>query len=483
MRSHNSIPKHVIILVHGIRDFALWQTNVRSALVEAGFTVEATNYGRFNLLQFLAPFPYFRRKAIDKVWNQIQIIQQHYPLAHLSVIAHSFGTFVIAQLMREKFNIKFHRVIFCGSVVTYSFPFEHFQDRFTSPLLNEVGTRDIWPAIAESVTIGYGSAGTYGFHRPLVRDRWHNGAHHGFFLDAEFCKQFWSPFLQDGTLSEGANKPEPPVFWLQLLSIVKLKILLFPLLLFFVGYLSYENSRPLLDRLYGEAISVPNPLTIGTKEELDSALKKIEQRKERLSPYDIKQISSELTANLISSSNQVIPRTTRRFMNEYIVRTLVFLNDRDLSFIWRTLPADTDLSYLDLSNIDLRGVNFKRTFFFYTNFEHSVLDDAIFDKSLVRNVDFKNAALSNVNFARTDWFNALNLPEGWKNGWPESYTEWMECPGKYKAADRKAFVNRFEDFYIIKFHDLKDEDAQDLRNSWDLYSKDSGLCDHVAGKS
>jgi hypothetical protein len=40
---------HVVVLVHGIRDFALWQTTVRTTLEEAGFKAEATNYGRFNL--------------------------------------------------------------------------------------------------------------------------------------------------------------------------------------------------------------------------------------------------------------------------------------------------------------------------------------------------------------------------------------------------------------------------------------------------
>jgi len=41
--------------------------------------------------------------------------------------------------------------------------------------------------------------------RPLVRDRWHNGAHHGYFLDVKFYKTFWKPFLRDGTFIEGAS--------------------------------------------------------------------------------------------------------------------------------------------------------------------------------------------------------------------------------------------------------------------------------------
>jgi pimeloyl-ACP methyl ester carboxylesterase len=230
--------RHVVILVHGIRDFALWQSKVRSALEEEGFNCEATNYGRFNLLQFLIPFSYFRTKAVDTVWNQLRIIKQNNEGALLSVVAHSFGTFVVARLMKDNFDIKFHRVIFCGSVVKYSFPFEQIQGRFSKPIINEVGTRDIWPAVAESVTLGYGSAGTYGFLRALVRDRWHNGARHGYFLDSVFCKKYWSPFLRDGTIVSGSDSPESPRVWLQLISILKLKYLLTVLLILLLIHLA-----------------------------------------------------------------------------------------------------------------------------------------------------------------------------------------------------------------------------------------------------
>ena len=158
-------------------------------------------------------------------------MQQNNEGALLSVIAHSFGTFVIANLMKEKFNVKFHRVIFCGSVVQYGFPFEQIQNRFAQPIINEVGTRDIWPAIAESVTSGYGSAGTYGFLRPLVRDRWHNGARHGYFLNPAFCKRFWVPFLKDDRFVAGDAEAESARVWLQILSVVKIKYALIALVL------------------------------------------------------------------------------------------------------------------------------------------------------------------------------------------------------------------------------------------------------------
>jgi hypothetical protein len=234
---------HVVVLVHGIRDFALWQTNVRATLEKEGFKTEATNYGRLNLIQFLLPFSYFRKKATETVWKELRIIKQNNEASLLSIIAHSFGTYVVAHLMQENFDIKFHRVIFCGSVVRYGFPIEQFQDRFSQPILNEVGTRDVWPAMAESITTGYGSAGTYGFRRPLVRDRWHNGARHGFFLDADFCKKFWVPFLRDGTVVTGSDSPEPPSFWTQLITIVKIKFVVI-LLLLSCGFVFYKALNP-----------------------------------------------------------------------------------------------------------------------------------------------------------------------------------------------------------------------------------------------
>jgi hypothetical protein len=62
----------VVILVHGIRDFALWQNSIRATLEKSGFTVEATNYGRLNLLRFLFPMDWFQRYALRAVSKQVK---------------------------------------------------------------------------------------------------------------------------------------------------------------------------------------------------------------------------------------------------------------------------------------------------------------------------------------------------------------------------------------------------------------------------
>jgi hypothetical protein len=217
---------HVVVLVHGIRDFALWQDQIRDTLEEAGFKAELTNFGRFDLFKFLVPVSIFRNQAIKEVTEQIRVVFRDNRDARISVIAHSFGTFVVSRLMKEGFDREFHRVIFCGSVVRRNFEFEHMKGRFTPPILNEVGTRDVWPAMAESVTWGYGSVGTYGFRRPQVRDRWHNGAKHNYFLNKTFCETYWIPFLTSEKLVRASTRAEEPRLWIRVLSVVHLKYFL-----------------------------------------------------------------------------------------------------------------------------------------------------------------------------------------------------------------------------------------------------------------
>ena len=77
--------------------------------------------------------------------------------------------------------------------------------------------------IAEVVTFGYGSAGTYGFLRPAVRDRWHNGKAHSDFLNQKFCSKYWVPFLRNGKIIENNEKAEQPPWWLWAASTFQIK--------------------------------------------------------------------------------------------------------------------------------------------------------------------------------------------------------------------------------------------------------------------
>lgn len=209
--------KHLVLLVHGINTRARWVTIIRPRLREAGLLAEPAGYGVYGVLRFLLPFDGLRRKAIERVRIRMNAAVAVHKPDQLSVIAHSFGSYVVARLMAAEFNVRWHRVIFCGSVNAQDFPFEQYLDRFTVPIVNEIGTRDILPALAERVTWGYGSLGSHGYLGAAVEERWHNRLGHSDFLEPEFCKKFWIPWLRDGTLVKGDEEPEAPARWARVL--------------------------------------------------------------------------------------------------------------------------------------------------------------------------------------------------------------------------------------------------------------------------
>jgi len=225
------IQEDLVIIVHGIRTRARWQAEIRGTLEESGFLVELTNYGPMTAIQFLLPTNFFRRKAIATVWTQVRLAKAQHPNARVSIIAHSFGTYVISQIIKDDFEIRFHKLVFCGSVVKHDFPFEQFRDRITNRIVNEVATNDPWPALAECWS-GYGSTGTYGFRNAAVRDRFHSNAGHGYFLSRKFCKEYWVPYFNNSSIASFPNTEENlPKWWIRFISSRTVKYVLFLILI------------------------------------------------------------------------------------------------------------------------------------------------------------------------------------------------------------------------------------------------------------
>jgi hypothetical protein len=165
----NENSKHLVLLVHGINTRALWMDIVQPALERAGFSVAPISYGEFGVVRFLS-FPFLRRAAIGRVLGGIDTATRVYRDRtglypdRVSIISHSFGTWLILTILSLKPNLKFSRLVVCGSVLREDFNFDPVLHQFQPPMLNEIGTKDYLPAIAESVGWGYGHAG----HKPTI---------------------------------------------------------------------------------------------------------------------------------------------------------------------------------------------------------------------------------------------------------------------------------------------------------------------------
>lgn len=214
----------VVLLIHGIRTHASWAEMV-AQLIETGTNTQviAVKYGFFDTLRFLSPF-FTRRGPIKRIIREYRDARVRYPGAKISIIAHSFGTYAVAKALEEP-DFELHRVIFCGSIAPNSLRVATYRAQLgDDPILNDCGTHDIYPVLAQSVTWGYGATGTFGFGTTGIRDRFSKFSHSSYF-DTDFVKTYWLPFIAHGTIvpTDWEIKRSTPPYWQSLLSWLPLK--------------------------------------------------------------------------------------------------------------------------------------------------------------------------------------------------------------------------------------------------------------------
>lgn len=169
-----------------------------------GLIAKPIGFHVFDIFRFLFGR---RRPAIDRVTQQIKNTIAANPDAELTIIAHSFGTYVVSRILDEDFGIKLTRLIMCGGIVPRDYRWDKIA-RFNSQkananvdIVNEFSAGDRWPILARHSTYGYGDVGTIGCQDINVRDRRHYIPHSGYLKDT-FAKQHWVPFFNPA--------PQPP---------------------------------------------------------------------------------------------------------------------------------------------------------------------------------------------------------------------------------------------------------------------------------
>ncbi|MEP0941211.1 MAG: hypothetical protein ABJH63_10255 [Rhizobiaceae bacterium] len=196
--------KSIVLLIHGIRTRANWQGFV-SDLIEKHTSVTPIpiKYGYFDVFRFWLPLNFLRRQPIERVHKEIREVRKKNPEADIQIIAHSYGTHTICTILERFDDIRLSRLVLCGSVVRSDYNWSRVSDQIAPSdegpaIINECGTKDIWPVLARSTTWGYGSTGTFGFGTVSVKDRLHPLPHSGYF-SKKFVKDNWLPLLETGT--------------------------------------------------------------------------------------------------------------------------------------------------------------------------------------------------------------------------------------------------------------------------------------------
>lgn len=231
--SHSSNPnyglpasdiKHVIVLIHGIKDIGAWQKKISKHLVERGTQVEQVRYGLYPAIRFLFPID-LSGGPVRKVLKRLRALKNQYRNAKFSIIAHSFGTYVFLKAMQADADLEFWKIVFCGSVADDQFEWSDLRRRVGDGrravrdfILNDCGTGDVWPVVGAAFGWHYGMAGATGFSEGFVTNRFHRATGgtkggHGLYFDPEFVKTHWRPFLiddnapKDGDGEQGEHMP------------------------------------------------------------------------------------------------------------------------------------------------------------------------------------------------------------------------------------------------------------------------------------
>lgn len=194
----------LVMSIHGIRTHAEWQNVFGEVLNGEGIQFRNRRFGYYALSSFVQPAK--NQHHVDEFFEWYGEIIEKFPAVDVSnpskrpsVIAHSFGSFVIGYAMLKYREIKFDKIILCGSILPRDFDWHVlFVRDQVGRVRNEVGGRDVWAWLSPFFVRGTGWSGRYGFS--FLGSRCSND-HHDFHEHSDFfqpihIRQAWLPFLR-----------------------------------------------------------------------------------------------------------------------------------------------------------------------------------------------------------------------------------------------------------------------------------------------
>lgn len=175
----DSSVKHVVFIIHGIRDDGYWTRKVAQKIQECNAITNkeplrcvTSSYGYFAMLPFL--LPWVRRLKVEWFMDEYVGVRARYPEAEFSYVGHSNGTYLIARAFEDYPSINFRNILFAGSVVRRRYNWKRLiNDKRVFKVLNMVATSDwvvaLFPQGLEPLHkfFDLGGAGFAGFDQAL----------------------------------------------------------------------------------------------------------------------------------------------------------------------------------------------------------------------------------------------------------------------------------------------------------------------------
>jgi len=95
-----------VFLLHGIRDFGGWTTDFKSVFDAEGISASSRHVGWIGIWPFIVPGQVYADQR-SEILKALKILKGK----ELTIIAHSFGTWLITRLLLEESAIKVKRLV------------------------------------------------------------------------------------------------------------------------------------------------------------------------------------------------------------------------------------------------------------------------------------------------------------------------------------------------------------------------------------
>ncbi len=203
-RERSTYKPPLVVTLHGIRTRGEWQKSLADTLSVRGIPTHSYDYGNYSLLRFMIPA--LNDRMIESFYRSYQAacrdVENKVDLANYrkrpSVIAHSFGSYIVGYCMLKYEEVKFDKVIFCGSVLPEDFDWTTLLQRDqVFRIRNEFGMKDTPTKVVGTFVRRTGGAGARGFdlHSANFEQQPFDHFHHSDFFAEGHIRDHWLPFL------------------------------------------------------------------------------------------------------------------------------------------------------------------------------------------------------------------------------------------------------------------------------------------------
>ena len=113
-----------VVALHGISTHAAWQRMFSEVAHRHGVSahVDRWNFGHFSVLRFLMPGARMAKVRWFRETYQQEFRESTQIGALPSIVAHSFGTYILGNALLRHPNLRFDKVLLCGSILPQNFP-------------------------------------------------------------------------------------------------------------------------------------------------------------------------------------------------------------------------------------------------------------------------------------------------------------------------------------------------------------------------